>query len=70
MAEEKTIAEELKDLLADADARFGGEIYLNGAGTFLNRRCEGLSPYDVLVKIEGLKVAVERAKCLALLLPY
>ena len=57
----KETIEKLKSVLEDAKFAAGGEIFMDGEGRFVNRRCEYMASADVLVKVEKLRQAVNRA---------
>lgn len=59
--ENKETIEKLKLLLEDAKFRAGGEIFMDGEGHFFNKKCEFLPYADVLMKVEKLRQAVNRA---------
>lgn len=58
----KETADKLKELLENADFRYGHEVFLTAYGRYVNSRGDLIDPYTILVKIGGLTDAVKRGR--------
>jgi hypothetical protein len=60
--DERKRAEKFKELLEDADFRYGHDVFLASDGRFVNARGDSIDPYTILRKIGGLIDAVKRGR--------
>lgn len=58
----KEIADKLKEVLENADFRYGHEVFLASDGRYVNTRGDSIDPYTILQKIGGLADAVKRGR--------